>query len=100
MRDIPIRRKLMMVNLLTSGAVLLATCVAFTAYEIITLHKQLIQGYTVRAQIVAANATASVAFQNESDAAEVLGAFKIDPRIMDACIYDNSGKVFAMYPTN
>ena len=100
MKDIPIRRKLMMVNLLTSGAVLLATCVAFTAYEVYTLRHRLIEGYTTRAQIVAANATASVAFQNESDAADVLVAFKTDPRVIAACIYDNTGKVFATYPTN
>jgi signal transduction histidine kinase len=100
MKNIPIRRKLMMVNLLTSGIVLLATCIAFTTYEVISLRHGLIQGYMIRAEIVAANSTASVAFQNESDAATTLGAFRIDPRIIAACIYDRTGKIFATYPTN
>jgi signal transduction histidine kinase/CheY-like chemotaxis protein len=98
LRNIPIRRKLMTANLLTSGTVLLLTCAAFIAYEVITLHKNMVQGYTTRAQIIAANSTASLAFENEADATDVLGALKTDPRITVACIYDNAGRIFAKYP--
>ena len=98
LRNLPIRRKLMTANLLTSGTVLLLTCAAFIAYEIITLHKNMVQGYTTRAQIIAANSTASLAFQNEADATDVLGALKTDRRTTAACIYDNAGKIFAKYP--
>lgn len=90
----------MTVNLLTSGTVLLLTCAAFIAYEVFTLHKGMVQGYTTRAQIIAANSTAALAFQNEADAADVLGALKTDRAIMAACIYDGAGKVFAKFPTN
>src|SRR5712672_2189407 len=100
LRNIPIRRKLMTVNLLTSGVVILLTCTAFTSYEIITLRKGMLQGYTTRAQIIAANSSAALAFQNEADATDVLGALTTDKRIMAACIYDDQGKVFAKYPTN
>jgi signal transduction histidine kinase len=100
LKNIPIRRKLMVVNLLTSGAVLLLTCASFVTYEIITLHKGMVQGYTTRAQIIAANSTAALAFQNEADAADVLGALKTDHAIKVACIYDDQRKVFAKYPTN
>ena len=100
LRNLPIRRKLMLANLLTSGAVLSLTCAAFITYEIITLHKNMVQGYTTRAQIIAANSTAALAFQNESDAEDVLRALKTDRRITVACIYDSTGKIFAKYPTN
>ena len=100
LRNIPIRRKLMTVNLLTSGAVLLLTCVAFATYEVITLRKNMVQGYTTRAQIIAANSTAALAFQSQSDAAGVLAALKTDPRIEAACIYDSSWKIFTRFPTN
>jgi len=99
LRNIPIRRKLMTVNLLTSGTVLLLTCAAFITYEVVTLHKSMIQGYTTRAQIIAANSTAALAFQNESDATDVLGALKTDRHMMAACIYDDAGKIFAKYPS-
>src|SRR5258707_12399046 len=100
LRNIPIRRKLMTVSLLTSGAVLLLTCSAFIAYEVITLHKSMLQGYATRAQIIAANSTAALAFQNEADATDVLAALKTDRRIIVACIYNNAGKMFAKFPTN
>lgn len=90
----------MTVNLLTSGVVLLLTCVAFITYEVVTLHTGMVQGYETRAEIIAANSTASLAFQDEADAANVLGALKTDPRIMVACIYDSTGKVFAKFPAN
>ncbi|MBW8864534.1 MAG: response regulator [Verrucomicrobia bacterium] len=100
LRNLPIRRKLMTVNLLISGVVLLLTCTAFITYEVVTLRKGMVQGYLTRANIIAANSTASLAFQNENDAEEVLTALKTDPRIIRACIYDNQGNVFAKYPVN
>src|SRR5882757_7191494 len=100
LKNTPIRRKLMAVILLISGVVSVLTCAGFVTYEVITLHKGMIQGYAVRGQIIAANSTAALAFRNEDDAADVLSALKTDPRIMVACIYDDKGKIFATYPTN
>src|SRR5882724_715363 len=100
LRNIPIRRKLMTVSLLTSGAVLLLTSAAFITYEIITLHKDMVQGYTTRAQIIAANSTAALAFQNEADATDVLAALKTDPHMMAECVYDGTGEIFAKFPAN
>ncbi len=86
--------------LLTSGAVLLLTCASFITYEFITLHRNMIQSYSTRAEIIAANSTASLAFQNEADAAEVLGALKTDKRITAACVYDEKQKIFVKYPAD
>src|SRR5260221_8826426 len=100
LRNVPIRQKLMTVLLLTSGTVLLLTCAAFITYEIITLRKSMVDAYKTRAKIIAANSTAALAFQNEDDATEVLGALKTDERVIEACIYDMKGRVFAKYPAD
>jgi PAS domain S-box-containing protein len=100
LRDIPIQRKLTMVLMLTCGAVLLVTCLAFVIYEVITIRRGMVQSFTVRAQMVADNASAALLFADENDAVEVLGSFKNDPRMMSACIYDNDQQIFARYPTN
>ncbi len=99
LRNIPIRRKLIAVNLLISGAVLLVTCLTFATYEIVTLRRNMVDGLTTRAQIIAANSTAALAFQNAADAADVLSALQTDPHMMDACIYDANGHIFAQFPT-
>lgn len=100
LRNTPIRQKLVLVNLLVSGAVLLLTCLSFATYEIVTLRKSMVEGLLTRSDIISANCTASLAFQNASDAADVLSALKTDPQVIAACIYDTAGHVFAQFPTN
>jgi PAS domain S-box-containing protein len=90
----------MTVNLLTSGLALLLTCASFVIYEVMTLHKNLLQGYATRAQIIAATSSAALTFENTDDATEVLTALKADRRITRACIFDDKGNVFAEFPTN
>ena len=99
--DLPIRRKLDGGHFaFTSGSVLALSCAAFITYEIVTLHKGLLDGYTTRAQIIASNSTASLAFQDAADATQVLGALKTDHRVMEACLYDPQGKILAKYPAD
>lgn len=97
-RDLPIRRKLMTAQLLTSGAVLVLATVGFFTYEIVSLRKSMIAGYTTRAEIIAANSTGALAFSNEADAVEVLSALRTDKKMVAACIYDDKGRLFARYP--
>src|SRR5947208_1809900 len=99
-RNTPIKRKLMMIILLTSGVVLLLTCATFFIYELVTFRSSLISIYAIRSKIIAVNSTASLAFENENDAREVLSALKADPHVVTACLYDKDGKVFVTYPTN
>jgi signal transduction histidine kinase len=84
----------------TSIAVLALTCAVFITYEYVTFRKTVVQGLTVRAQIIAANSTAALAFQNEADANEVLSVLSKDPHMVAACLYDNDGLIFATYPAN
>ncbi|HJT25638.1 MAG TPA: CHASE sensor domain-containing protein, partial [bacterium] len=98
LRNTPIRRKLMAAFLLTGGAVLLLTCAAFLAYEIVTLRKGMVDAYATRSQILAANSTAALAFQNQDDATGVLAALQSDTHVVAACLYDDKGKLFAKYP--
>lgn len=100
LRNIPIRRKLIMVILLTSCAVLLLSCTGFVTYQVVMLHKAQVRSYTIQAEIIAVNSTASLAFQNPSDAADVLAALQSDPHITRACVYDATGNIFAAFPTN
>src|ERR1700694_2484119 len=100
LRNIPIQRKLMAVILLTSGVVLLLTWAAFLTYEAVALREGMVQALTTRAEIIAANCAAALAFQIEADATDVLSALKSDPGTVAACIYDVSGQVFATYPAD
>jgi hypothetical protein len=74
LRDTPIRKKLMTIMLLTSGLVLLLTCAAFMAYEFLTFRQAAVRELSTIGEIIAANSTAALAFQNQDDAREVLAA--------------------------
>jgi len=100
LRNLPIRRKLMVMLLVTSGAVLGLTCAAFIAYQY--------QGYRAAArhtvetlgEVIASNSTAAVAFDNASDETDVLAALHAEGRVTLAAVYDSSGALFAHYPAN
>jgi signal transduction histidine kinase len=99
-KDIPIQRKLITVILLTSGAVLLLTCVSFFAYEFHSFRQTTVRQLSTLGAIVADNSTAALAFDSREDAAEILAALKADPHIVAACIYDREGNIFSRYPSN
>jgi signal transduction histidine kinase/ActR/RegA family two-component response regulator len=94
----PIRRTLMRMIFLSSGVVLLVTSSAFCAYEFLTFRQSSIQQLTILSRAIASNSTAALAFDNAEDAASVLTAFKSDPHIVAAALYDAHGKLFAVYP--
>jgi signal transduction histidine kinase/ActR/RegA family two-component response regulator len=94
----PIRRTLMRMIFLSSGAALAVTSLAFCAYEFLTFRQSSVQQLQILSRAIASNSTASLAFDNPEDAAGVLAAFKADPHINAAALYDAGGKVFATYP--
>ena len=97
-RNQPIKRKLMTVILLTSGVVLLLACGTFLAYELLTFRQTMVRNLSTVAQVVAANSTAALAFDNRTDATEVLSALSAERHIVAARLYDKTGTLFAKYP--
>jgi signal transduction histidine kinase/ActR/RegA family two-component response regulator len=96
--SIPIRRILMRMIFLSSAAVLAVTTTAFCTYEFVTFRQSSTQQLQILSQAIASNSTAALAFQNADDASVVLAAFKADPHIIAAALYDAQGKMFATYP--
>ena len=96
---VPIRRTLMNVLLLTSGAVMLTTCLAFGAYDFLTYRRQTLHNLATLGEAIAANSTAALAFENPDDAREVLAALRADPHVVAATLYTRAGVSFASYPT-
>ncbi len=67
-RDTPIQRKLMTMILVTSGVVLLLTCAAFVGYELLTYRRAAVQQLATLGEVIAAESTGAVAFENQRDA--------------------------------
>jgi signal transduction histidine kinase/ActR/RegA family two-component response regulator/HAMP domain-containing protein len=100
LRNVPIRRKLMIMLLVTSGAVLALTCAAFIVYQYATYRAAAKHTLGTLGAVIASNSTAAVAFDNAADETEVLEALHAEPRVTLAAVYDSAGALFAHYPAN
>ena len=99
LRDTPIKRKLMLVILLTSGFALLLLGSALITYELLTFRRSQAANMKLLAEIIGANSTAAIAFQDPKSAQEILGALSAERQVTKAAIYDQYGDLFARFPT-
>jgi len=93
----PIRKKLILVILSACTAVLIAVCASLAVYEVTNFRRTIARDTTVLADILAKNTRAALAFQDETAAAEILGALQAEPHIVGACLYNADGVRFADY---
>lgn len=98
LQDLPIKRKLMLVILLTSSFALVLMGSALISYELVTFRRALAVNMGVLAKIIGSNSTAALAFDDPKNAKEILGALSAEAQIKAAAIYDQSGKMFARFP--
>src|SRR6266403_2806669 len=96
-QDLPIKRKVMGVILLTSLIALLLTAATYMLYDWVTYRQTIIQNLSTSAAIVANNSTAALLFQDEETAQQNLRALKADPHIVAAALYDKDGRIYAHY---
>ena len=96
-RNLPIKRKLMLIVMMTSGIALGLACLTFIAYESAELPQETAAELAILAQMTAANTTAPLSFEDRRAAEETLRALRADSHIIEACVYDRGGRVFAGY---
>jgi len=92
-----IQRKLQALILLTSSIALLSSCAAFFAKESRDLRSHVVQDLSAISEVLGANSTAALAFNDPSAAQDVLKALRAKPRIVSAWICSGDGKTFAAY---
>ena len=95
--DVSIQRKLMRVILFTSGVALSLVFISYFAYEFFAVRQTTLNQLSTEGKIIASNSTAAIAFESETDAAEILSALKAEKNIVAACLFDSHGRLFARY---
>jgi signal transduction histidine kinase/uncharacterized membrane protein affecting hemolysin expression len=98
LRNMPIRRKLMLLILATSVVVMLLMRAAFFTYEYLAFRQATLRHLSSLGEIVAANSTAALAFENPDDARDILAALRAERQLLAAALYDRDGRLFAQYP--
>src|SRR5262245_18193222 len=97
LRNLPIRLKLVLIAMLTTGGALLLAGAAMIAFEHARSKKEMERDLKTLADIVAQNSTAALRFHDTNDALETLDALEPRKAIVDAVLYDAQGCVFARY---
>ena len=97
-KDMPIRRKLILIMLATSLTAMVLLLGSFIAFEYASFRKATVRHVTTIGEIAATNSTAALAFQDQNDAKEILAALAAERHIVAACLYDKEGKLFSRYP--
>jgi two-component system, sensor histidine kinase and response regulator len=96
-RDLPIRRKLALLILTASGFAVVLACVGFAIYERQIFRADTVNELTALADTLGANTAASLAFDDQKTAREMLAALRAEHDVLGACLYDNHGNIFAEY---
>ena len=97
LRDVPIKRKLIIINTVTSSVTLLLACIAFMAYELVVFRESMISDLSTTAAIVGANSSAALTFNDTESAEQTLRSLETHPNIVSAALYGSDDKVFARY---
>src|SRR5947207_733539 len=97
LQNLSIKRKLMLITMLTSSLALVLSSVSFLIYDLMSFRRQLSQDLMTQAEIIGFNSGAAMAFKDESAATATLSALKAKEDIVAASLYSPEGKVFAHY---
>lgn len=96
-RDIPIKRKVTLVIMTASMVTLLLASVSLFVFQWLSARRAITRDLQAQAEIIAANSTATLTFQDQKAATETLAALKAKPHILGASLYLPDGNRLAFY---
>ncbi len=97
LKDLSIKRKLMLITMLTSGLAVVLSSAGFLIYDLISFRNSLSQDLMTQADIIGYNSAAAMAFKDEAAATVTLSALQAKEDIVSAVLYTRDGKIFAHY---
>ena len=97
LQDLPIKRKVMAVIMLTTLTVLVVTAAAFSLYTFAVIREDLVRSLSTLARVIADESAVPLALKDEKTATEIMSSLRNEPQVVVAVLYDARGDVFATY---
>ena len=97
LKNLSIKRKMMLITMLTSSAALVLFSASFLGYDLIAFRHFLSGDLATQAEIIGYNSAAAMAFKDEAAATVTLTSLQAKEDITAAVLYDPNGKPFARY---
>jgi signal transduction histidine kinase/FixJ family two-component response regulator len=95
--NLSIKRKLILMTMLTSSMALFLSSASFLIYDLISFRHLLTQDLTTQAEIIGYNSAAAIAFNDEPAASATLSALTAKNDVVGAGLYSPKGRLFAHY---
>ena len=92
-RDFSLRANLILLILSASALAVLLASFGFGVYERQNYRASSVRELTALADTLGANTAASLAFNDQATAEEMLRAIATEPNVLDARLYDNEGRI-------
>src|SRR5438045_2675023 len=100
-QDLPIRRKVTAVIMLTSITAMLFTAAAFMVYDYRTHKREMVHSLSISSSMIAESSSVMLAFPSQSEANTLLASLhRADEHIVAAALYNANGQLFARYPAD
>lgn len=96
-KDLSINAKLNLSALVAGGTALILASAALIFNDANLIRTSKVQQLLALANVLGANSTAALTFDDPAAAKELLSSLRLQPTIRFACIYNAKGKVFARY---
>jgi PAS domain S-box-containing protein len=97
LRDVPLKRKLTIISMVTSGVALLLACGVIAVGELTKAREAMLTEVLTLAQMIGDNSAAALTFGDPESAEQTLRSLGADKHIVGALIYDLEGQPFARY---
>jgi signal transduction histidine kinase/DNA-binding response OmpR family regulator/HPt (histidine-containing phosphotransfer) domain-containing protein len=96
-RDLSVRHKLRLIIMTAVTAALLCACAAVLVYDRIAARNSMRNDLAVMAEMVGANSTAALSFEDAQVGTEILSSLRVKRQIVSARILTAAGTPFAYY---
>lgn len=97
LRNAPIRRKLTVITMLTSGVALLVAGAGFMLHERYAFKRDAASSIATLAEMISFNSESALSFDDSASATQTLSSLAAYRSVVAACIYTKEGEVFASY---
>ena len=87
-RDLPIRRKLLLLTLAPTVTALLLVSIGFLTWDVVQRRREIREDVVAEAKVLPENMAASITFERPDELNETLALLKIRPHVRLACVYN------------
>ena len=96
-RDLPIRRKLLLLTLVPTVTALLFASVGFLTWDIVERRREIKDDIVAESQVLPEILASLITFERPDEIDQTLGVLKIRPHVRWACVYTLQGKPLGSY---